>query len=118
MTISFRCEQDALGRDCLVLGGSLDIATQSVVIAAGETVLAHGPKQLVLDLRDVSFMDSTGFRALVELNRSAQAAGAQVVLKAPSRRVVRLLEVIGLIDYWQIEPVQCDDRRVHGYTRP
>ena len=104
MTISFRRERDAIGRVCLVLGGSLDIATRSAVIAAGESVLEDGPQHLVLDLRDVSFIDSTGFRALLEVNRSAQAAGTQVVLKAPSRRVVRLLEVIGLIDHWQIEP--------------
>lgn len=53
---------------------------------------------LVLDLSDLSFMDSSGIGALVGLHRRAQAEGWSLVLAAPGPQVAGLLAMTGLDD--------------------
>ena len=51
---------------------------------------------MVVELSDVTFLDSTGIGALVELGRDAEDANAQFVISDPSPRVMRILEMTGL----------------------
>ena len=87
-----RRERDA----ALVVTGEIDMATADafydqlcVLVTA-----AHSPA--FVDLSGVSFMDSCGLNALVRASRDAAAAGANLVLVAPSRQVRRVLVVSGL----------------------
>jgi anti-sigma B factor antagonist len=56
------------------------------------------PERLVLDLRAVSFMDTSGIRLLVELLRREAAGGPGVVLVESHPAVRRLLDIAGLTD--------------------
>jgi anti-sigma B factor antagonist len=62
--------------------GELDIAS---VPALQREVLAAtvGAKRVVLDLSEVTWMDSTGLRMLDDLSRRYDARGAQVRIVAP-----------------------------------
>jgi anti-sigma B factor antagonist len=60
---------------------------------------AFGTKQLTIDLAGVTFIDSTGLRALVGCRRRMRAAEGDVVLRAPSRQMKKLLEITGLDDF-------------------
>lgn len=51
---------------------------------------------LVLDLAEVSFMDSSGLRVIVELHQRQVSAGGQLVIRRPSRPVGRLFDIGGL----------------------
>ena len=51
--------------------------------------------ELVIDLRNVGFMDSSGLRALLVERRRREGAGGTILLSNPSPLVVRLLEVTG-----------------------
>jgi anti-anti-sigma factor len=57
---------------------------------------------LVLDLRNVTFMDSTGLRCLIDTDRAVAACGGRLEVLAQGIPR-RLLEVTGLLD--RFEPV-------------
>jgi anti-anti-sigma factor len=52
--------------------------------------------QLVLDLSDVSFMDSTGIRLLLQAREHARRHGAGFVVVRGPDPVMRVLELVGL----------------------
>jgi anti-anti-sigma factor len=60
----------------------------------------------VVDLRAVTFMDSSGVGTLISLHRTATSRAGQVTLVQPSDIVTRVLEVTGLVPLFQI--VDCD----------
>ena len=62
-------------------------ATEAVMEAAGSSVL--------MDLSGVTFMDSTGIRALV---RVLELSSGKTQIVQPSRQVFTLLHLVGLID--------------------
>ena len=60
----------------LVLRGALDMATAP---ALERSIRAAGrPERLMLDLRELEFMDSTGIAVLVRAERAARAAGGRL----------------------------------------
>ena len=72
--------------------GEVDVATaEQLTDTIRET---EGP--IVFELSDVSFMDSSGIRALVEAQGLAHGAGRHFAICCPSPAVARLLELINL----------------------
>ncbi len=57
---------------------------------------------LVIDMSGVSFMDSSGLRVLIELNRRVGEAGASMTVRAPSRSVAKIIEISGLTDLIEV----------------
>jgi anti-sigma B factor antagonist len=53
---------------------------------------------IVIDLRQVTFMDSTGAAALVAADRHAQRDGRSLAIVKGSPQVQRVLEVCGLTE--------------------
>lgn len=73
--------------------GEIDIATAPTVDAALDT--ARGAGALVLDLRGVEFIDTSGLRIIFRERQRAEAEGyAFVVVRGPNQ-VQRLLDVAG-----------------------
>jgi anti-sigma B factor antagonist len=83
--------------------GELDIRTcERLEHAAGELVDRGG--QVVLDLSQLTFCDSTGLAGLVRLHKRAAAAGGSLVLRSPVARVRHLLSLTGLTRLFPVEP--------------
>ena len=80
----------------LYVHGEVDLATAEELSQAGAALLHDGPRTLTLDLRAVSFMDSTGLAALVTLNNHTAQAGGQLSIRDPSPRVRQVLRITGL----------------------
>ncbi len=80
----------------LELSGELDMAATLKLEPVVEGLLGEGARKLTLDLGPLSFIDSTGFSLLVELNDRAAREGVELVLLRPRRDVGRALEVTGL----------------------
>lgn len=57
---------------------------------------------LVLDLSGATFLDSTGISLMVQARRRLLDDGAELVLRAPSTRVMRLLQVMNLTPVFRI----------------
>ncbi len=74
--------------------GELDMATVETLRAALDGVENVG--RLVLDLRGLSFMDSTGLHLLVALHERARREGFQLTLVAPAAPVNKAIQVSGL----------------------
>ncbi|MGZ6573122.1 MAG: STAS domain-containing protein [Solirubrobacteraceae bacterium] len=74
--------------------GELDLSTVETLRAAVDGI--GSAERLVLDLRGLSFMDSTGLQLLVALHRRAQRDGLQLTLVAPAAPVDRAIQLCGL----------------------
>ena len=74
--------------------GELDLATVETLQAALDGIEHAG--RLVLDLRGLSFIDSTGLHLLVALDRRAQRDGFQLTLVAPAAPADKAIQVSGL----------------------
>ena len=103
--MNIRIEQgtDEAGRRVLQVIGAIDLQTRDRLGEAGRTALTDGTGPLVLDLARVSFIDSTGIGALIELGHDAADRDRALVIRQPSSRVMRILELTGLADAWQVE---------------
>ena len=85
----------------LSLAGELDLADAPALREALRRAVERSPKRLVVDLTDVTFVDSTILGALVEA-RSA-LGGDAFALAAPGLEVRRALEVSGLDRHFTID---------------
>ena len=83
------------GITLVVLSGELDIYTVSTFRTDLETV-DPAASSLVLDLSDVTLLDSSGLGALVSLLNRARAGDGQLGLICPQRRIRRVFEITGL----------------------
>jgi anti-sigma B factor antagonist len=99
-------EVDALGRltievrECpdrviLGLGGELDLANASQLLAAIATPAVESKRTIVFDLGRLEFIDSAGLRVILAAADDAQARGQRFALTGASEQVQRLLEVTG-----------------------
>jgi anti-sigma B factor antagonist len=88
--------------DCAVLRvrGEVDIALTPDIDAAIEGILG---RDIVIDMRDVTFMGSTGLACLLRSKRQAEAQGTELRLRAPSRQVVEVLDMTRLTTVFTIE---------------
>jgi anti-sigma B factor antagonist len=103
MDLELRSAVDAAGQAVVTLSGSLDLESRSELTAAAGELLKAGPVRLVLDLADVTFIDSTGIGAIVDISHSADELGVTFSLARPSSRVLRILEITGLSQEWAID---------------
>jgi len=82
----------------LVLSGEWDLAEQPTVRQAVRAALRRCPETLVLDLSQLSFIDASGIRNVLELHyRCAQQDIRLVIIPGP-RAVQRPFEISGLIE--------------------
>jgi anti-sigma B factor antagonist len=73
--------------------GELDIATVDKLRAEIARLRESGFADVVLDLRGVRFLDSTGLRLILELDAAARESGQQLRLIRGSAVVQRIFEV-------------------------
>jgi anti-sigma B factor antagonist len=82
------------GRAVLHVSGEVDIQFAGELRDAG--LAAAADSGLAINLAEVSFIDSTGLAALIEINNTIRLRGQALTLVAPSRSVRHILEVTGL----------------------
>ena len=76
--------------------GELDIATTPELEQALADARRSGAGEIVLDLRELTFMDSTGLRALAQANSQAEETGIALSIIRGPRQIERVLEISGL----------------------
>ncbi len=90
------------GPNCVALSGEIDAGSAPDLSSRLDGLLA-ADNDIRVDLADVTFIDSSGLRVLIELQRRASAAERRLLLRAPSKSVTRLLEVTGLAGHFDVE---------------
>ena len=88
----------ANGRHTLVLSGELDIASAPMLEAAVAEVPDSGTSALVLDLSEVTFMDSSGLKAVLATYKRCQEQEREFSLAGASDSVRRVLDMTGVSD--------------------
>lgn len=86
----------------VALEGEIDLSTVPDAERKIADAEASAPGRLVIDLRDVTFMDSSGLRALLTAHRRAEEAGRGFALVRGSDTVTRLLDVTGLSERLEV----------------
>jgi anti-anti-sigma factor len=91
------------------LHGELDLAEQDSTAEAIARVLDRHPACLVLDLSELSYIDSCGVHILINTHRRCAGQATHLVIVPGPRAVQRVFEICGLIE---ILPFAGDDPRV------
>jgi anti-anti-sigma factor len=94
------------GRHTLLLTGELDIASCPVLDVALAELCTDGTSAVVLDLRKLTFMDSTGIHAVLVAKELSDAHGCELLVIAGQPQVLRVFAASGLLDHL---PLQIDN---------
>ena len=82
----------------LTISGELDLASSPVLEERLDEVFGSDSDVVILDLRDLDFMDSTGLSVLVKAHQAAEAGDRQLCLVKGPPQVQRLLSLTGVAD--------------------
>jgi anti-anti-sigma factor len=97
MELTIRESQLADGWTSIAVEGEIDLATVGTLEDAIERVkLENTTMNLVVDLTESSFMDSTGLKALVNASRSFSEHGRMFAIAVSAGPVSRLIDLSGL----------------------
>jgi anti-sigma B factor antagonist len=101
----FTCDAAAEdGRIRVTVVGELDLATVAQLQHTVDTHRQAGATDIVLDLRALSFIDSTGLRLILDLDRAARSRALRFSLIAGPPEVQRIFEITGTVELLNFEP--------------
>jgi len=83
------------GVTSVALAGELDMATVSILNQELATLERDGSRAIVLDIRDLGFIDSSGLHALVRAHQRAEHDGHRLLLVGANTFARRLCEMTG-----------------------
>ena len=83
------------GVTSIALVGELDMATAPILNDQLTVTEQDGSKAIVLDLRDLSFMDSSGLHELVQAYRRSETNGHRLLVVGANPSTRRLCELTG-----------------------
>lgn len=100
-----RChvEHDGCGTAVVRPVGEIDLASVGAVTDALDAIHADGGGPVRLDLTGVTFIDSTGLRAVIREHHRAGADGGLRVAVTRGGEVHRLMELTGLLGLLPID---------------
>ena len=105
------------GRGCTVVEvrGDLDMATSPHLLAGLQQVVDAGDRQVVVDLAQVGFMDSSALGALVVVFKSLRDAGGRLRLAAAQPAVLSILSITSIDRAIEIhDSIEAAEARVAG----
>jgi anti-sigma B factor antagonist len=98
------------------LRGSLDLATAPTVRAALNDATDNDSHDIIVDLTQLEFLDSTGLGVLIGAHRRAAEHGGSLRLIVHDGSIARLLNITGLIAvfavYHSLEDARADRGRL------
>lgn len=100
---SFSIREEVVGNEVvLVLGGELDAHSARRLDDMVDDLLTRETSSLVIDLEQVSFIDSSGLRSLIRARQRLGDEPSSVRLRKPQPGTVRLLEITGLLEHFAV----------------
>lgn len=92
----------AVGQAVLELAGELDLAVAPDLRILLDELAAERPQLAVVDLAEVSFIDSTVLRELLRAHRTVNGGGGRLVMAGCHAAVARLLQLTGTTDVFEL----------------
>lgn len=97
------------GQDvCVALRGAIDLHHAPDVHKTLVGTCENKPRRLVINLTDVTYMDSSGIGTLVEVFRRVNAYKGQLVLCGMNDRVHSVFEITKLDKFFKIFPTESE----------
>ena len=101
---------DSAGGVVVRARGELDSGTcDALVEAVHQAIAGPAAKQLILDLAEVTFIDSTGTRSIILLERSAREHGVDLLMVSPPDEVTAPLRIAGVAARVRLAPTAPGD---------
>ncbi|EWT03653.1 anti-sigma B factor antagonist [Intrasporangium oryzae NRRL B-24470] len=91
-------------RTVVHLGGEIDVYTAPLVREKLDEQIQAGRTDLVVDLTNVTFLDSTGLGVLVGRLKLARTRGGALRLVGTEERVLKVFSITGLDKVFEIHP--------------
>ena len=88
--------RDIEGTKVLDVAGEIDVYTAPQFKEAVNGILAEGQKHLVINMANVSYMDSSGFGTLLSATKRLRPQGGTVNLVKCNRSIERILKITRL----------------------
>jgi anti-sigma B factor antagonist len=108
--------RDVEGVTLLTLDGRIVLGEETVALREKvKGLLGEGKKKFVLDLRNVTQIDSSGLGALVAAHSSAKSAGATLRLCNLGSRTNELLQMTKLLTVFEVFNSETD--AVRGFSK-
>jgi anti-sigma B factor antagonist len=82
--------------------GELDMARESELLNLVMTLDPPAETTVVIDLREVTFVDSKGLDSIIKAKVYLEGRGCEMVLREPQRQLMRLLEMLSLDQYLNV----------------
>jgi anti-sigma B factor antagonist len=89
-------------RVVLRLDGELDLASVPLLESAVQSATLDDPATIVLDLRGLEFIDSTGLRAILLQDKRSTERGQTFALVRGSEQVQRLMRMTGVDEHLKL----------------
>jgi anti-sigma B factor antagonist len=100
---------EAEGVAVVWLDGRIVLGEETVALREKvKGLLGEGKKKLVLDLKKVTFIDSSGLGALVAAHASAKSSGATLRLCNLGSRTHELLQITRLVTIFEVSNSEAD----------
>ena len=90
--------------DVLPLKGEIDLHVSPSVTASLNARIEKKPQRLVVDLSDVTYIDSAGLAALIEAMQKVEGYGGKFLLAGLQETVRSIFEISRLDQVFQIFP--------------
>ena len=112
----FRVEVQVPSGDCAVVTptGEIDLETAPEFQQALERGIGSGARRVIVDLTDVSFIDSTALSVMVKGAKQLDAREAALDVVCPEGQVSRIIEMTGLHQVMAVHPHR--DAALQGCT--
>ena len=98
-------------RATLRVQGELDVTNRDVLHGAISSALENRPPLLVVDLSGLDFIDCAALSVLVRAHGLLAGRGHRLVVTRPKPAVQRLLNLLGLDAYLQLNDTDADISR-------
>lgn len=96
-------DSDVAGWTVVAASGEIDVAAAPMLRERLVDLISGGTHQVVLDLEDVDFIDSTGLGVLVGAVRRARADDGDLRIVCTNSRLLRIFDITGLDQVFTID---------------
>lgn len=80
------------------ISGEVDMATAPRLNTTFEAIIESGASRVLVELENVSFLDSSGIRSLLLARKHLEEIGATLVIDGMSDSIRHVLEIAGVLD--------------------
>jgi anti-sigma B factor antagonist len=107
---TFRIEEEHSGKGAVVLAihGDADLHTANELRDRLTEAIEEGPRLLVVDLSDVTFLDSMALGVLLGSMKRLRLQGGQLRLVVPATDLRRIFEITLLDRVFTLSPTRAD----------